>query len=535
MQLDLATPAGVTLALVPELVLAAWILLLMLVVAWRHRDTGDQQRAGVLAALALVSTALATVWLWAQGAVPLGLPVMISLDAFRYAATLIFVLAALLTVVLSLGYVERERIRTPEYYVLILLATLGMMFMADGVDLVVVFLGLELMSVSVYVLAGANRRSVFAAEAALKYFLLGAFASGFFLYGVALTYGATGTTNLLLIHARIAGLGLQSNLLAVAGVGLLLIGFAFKVAAVPFHMWTPDVYDGSPTPVTGFMATAVKAAAFAALVRVLQQAFGGMPVWHAAIWWLAVITMIAGNLIALHQRQLKRMLAYSSIAHAGYLLVAVASGAALGGAAFLFYATVYTLMTIGAFAVLAAAGRDGEREVLIDDLSGLATRRPWLAAAMTVFMLSLLGFPGTAGFIGKWYILAAAIGANQRLLAVVLVGASVVSAGFYLPPVMAMYMRPAPSPQAHESTSLTRAARWAVAAAALALVVFGFWPNRALDAARYSGDSLRAAELYTAADCGAGNAACGSGQGTGFGRSDQRVTATAQSAIRKPR
>jgi NADH-quinone oxidoreductase subunit N len=497
MQLDLTTPAGVTVALVPELVLAAWILLLMLVAAWRHQDAADQRRVGMLAALALVSTALATAWLWAQAPVPVGLPVMIGLDTFRYATIMIFVLAALLTVVLSLGYVERERIRTPEYYVLILLATLGMMFMAGGVDLIVVFLGLELMSVSVYVLAGVNRRSVFAAEAALKYFLLGAFASGFFLYGIALSYGATGTTNLLLIHARVAALGLQSNLMAVAGVGLLLIGFGFKVAAVPFHMWTPDVYDGSPTPVTGFMATAVKAAGFAALVRVLQQAFGGMPVWHAAVWWLAVITMVVGNLIALHQRQLKRMLAYSSIGHAGYLLVAVSSGSALGGAAFLFYATVYTLMTVGAFAVLAAAGRDGEREVLIDDLSGLATRRPWVAAAMTVFMLSLLGFPGTAGFMGKWYILSAAIDANQRLLAVVLVGASVVSAGYYLPPVMAMYMRPAPSPEAHERTRLTQGGRWAVAVMAVALLLFGFWPNQALTVARHGGDSLRSAMLYT--------------------------------------
>jgi NADH-quinone oxidoreductase subunit N len=497
MQLDLTTPGGVTLALVPELVLAAWILILMLVAAWRHRDVADQRRIGVLAALALVSTALAAAWLWAQRAAPVGLPVMIGLDTFRYATILIFVLAALLTVVLSLGYVERERIRTPEYYLLILLATLGMMFMAGGIDLIVVFLGLELMSVSVYVLAGANRRSVFAAEAALKYFLLGAFASGFFLYGIALTYGATGTTNLLLVHARIAGLGLQTNLMAVAGVGLLLIGFAFKVAAVPFHMWTPDVYDGSPTPVSGFMATAVKAAGFAALVRVLQQGFGGMAVWHAAVWWLAVLTMVVGNLIALYQRQLKRMLAYSSIGHAGYLLVAVASGSALGGAAFLFYATAYTLMTVGAFAVLAAAGRDGERELLIDDLSGLATRRPWVAAAMAVFMLSLLGFPGTAGFMGKWYILSAAIGAHQRLLAVILVGASVVSAGYYLPPVMAMYMRPAPSPQAHEGTSLTRGARWAVAVTAVALLLFGFWPNRMLDVARQGGESLRAAMLYT--------------------------------------
>jgi NADH-quinone oxidoreductase subunit N len=262
-------------------------------------------------------------------------------------------------------------------------------------------------------------------------------------------------------------------------------------------MWTPDVYDGSPTPVTAFMAAAVKAAGFAALVRVLHQAFDGLPVWHGAVWWLAVITMAAGNLIALAQRPLKRMLAYSSIAHAGYLLAAVASASVIGSAAFLFYAVAYTLMTVGAFAVLAAAGTGGEREVLIDDLNGLATRRPWVAAAMTVFMLSLLGFPGTAGFIGKWYILSAAVDADQRLLAVILVGASVVSAGFYLPPIMAMYMRPAPTAEAHQTTRIVGAARWAVGLAAVALLVLGFWPNRALDAARRGGESLRPATMYT--------------------------------------
>ncbi|MBI3081486.1 MAG: NADH-quinone oxidoreductase subunit N [Gemmatimonadetes bacterium] len=433
MPLDLTTPGGITLALTPELVLTVWVLVLMLVAAWRHRDAGVQREVGLLTVIGLVSTGLAVAWLWAQGATPVGLPAMMALDGFRFATSLVFLLGALLTVMLSLGYVDRERIQAPEYYVLILLGTLGMMFMAGAADLVVMFLGLELMSVAVYVLAGVNRRSVFAAEAALKYFLLGAFASGFFLYGIALVYGATGTTNLWLIHGR----------------------------------------------VTAFMAAAVKAAGFAALVRVLHQAFDGLPIWHGAVWWLAVITMVVGNVIALAQRPLKRMLAYSSIAHAGYLLVAVASGSAIGSAAFLFYAVVYTLMTIGAFAVLAAAGTGGEQGVLIDDLNGLATRRPWIAAAMTVFMLSLLGFPGTAGFIGKWYILSAAVDADQRLLAVILVGASVVSAGFYLPPIMAMYMRPAPSAEAHQATRIVGAARWAVGVMAVALLLFGFWPNRA--------------------------------------------------------
>jgi NADH-quinone oxidoreductase subunit N len=497
MPIDLTTPGGVTLALVPEVVLTAWALILMLVAAWRHRDARVRRDVGLLTIIAVVSTALAVAWLWAQGPTPAGVPAMMSLDGFRFATSLVFLLGALLTVMLSLGYVDREHIQAPEYYVLILFATLGMMFMAGAADLVVMFLGLELMSVAVYVLAGVNRKSVFAAEAALKYFLLGAFASGFFLYGIAMIYGATGTTNLWLIHARVLELGLGTNVMLIAGIGLLLIGFGFKVAAVPFHMWTPDVYDGSPTPVTAFMATAVKAAGFAALVRVLQQAFEGLPIWHGAVWWLAVLTMVVGNLIALAQRSLKRMLAYSSIAHAGYLLVAVASGSVIGSAAFLFYAVAYTLMTVGAFAVLASAGTSGEREVLIDDLDGLATRRPWIAAAMTVFLLSLLGFPGTAGFIGKWYILSAAVETDQRMLAVILVLASVVSAGFYLPPIMAMYMRPARSAEAHQATSIAGAARWAVGVMAVALLLFGFWPNRALDAARRGGESLRPATAYT--------------------------------------
>jgi NADH-quinone oxidoreductase subunit N len=498
MVIDLASAGGVTLALAPELVLTAWCLIVMLAVAWRHESEEDQRVVGWLSLIGLAGTAVAVLWLWVSDARPAGLAGAMALDPFRYLTALVFLGGAGLTVLLSLGYLGRERIRVPEYYLLILLATLGMLFMGGGSDLVVIFLGLELMSVPVYVLAGVNRRSVVGAEAALKYFLLGAFASGFLLYGIALVYGATGTTNLALIGAQGRGFGLDSPM-ALIGLALLLVGFGFKVAAVPFHMWTPDVYDGAPTPITGFMAAAVKAAGFAALVRVLLQAFPGEAAWHEAVWWLAVVTMVAGNLMALAQRQLKRLLAYSSIAHAGYLLAAVATGSEAGAAALLFYAVAYTLMTVGAFAVLAAAGRDGERDVVIDDLNGLATRRPWIAAGMTVFLLSLLGFPGTAGFIGKWYILSSAVEAHQYLLAVVLVLASVVSAGFYLPPIMAMYMQPEPAPDAHKDTVLAGVPRVVVAVVAVALLLLGVWPNRALDAAREGGAGLRSAVTYTIA------------------------------------
>ena len=494
MPVDLSTPGGIAFALLPEIVLTVCALLLMLVAAWRHRGPDDHRLAGHLALGALVATLIPVLWLWSVSPQPEGIALMVALDGFRFAASTVFLIGAIFTVLLSLGYLGRERVIVPEFYVLLLFATIGMMLMAGGNDLIEIFLGLEVMSVAVYVLAGINRRSGSSAEAALKYFLLGAFASAFLLYGIALIYGATGSTNLTTIAFQLADGNLVGTPMLGFGIALLLVGFGFKVAAVPFHMWAPDVYDGAPTPVTAFMAAAVKAAAFAALVRITVVALGDVvPVWQGLVWWLAVITMVVGNLIALAQRRLKRMLAYSSVAHAGYLLVAVASGTAVGGAAYLFYAFAYTLMTVGAFAILASAGRDGESDVMIDDLSGLAQRRPWTALAMAVFMLSLLGFPGTAGFIGKWYILSAAIGTGQGLLAVLLVLASVLSAGYYLPVIMNMYMR-APAddrPEPAGAYDFTGGARTVIISVALALLVFGVWPNRLLDLARAASDELR--------------------------------------------
>src|SRR5207247_11415836 len=259
------------------------------------------------------------------------------------------------------------------------------------------------------------------------------------------------------------------------------------------HLWAPDVYAGSPTPVTAFMATGLKAAAFAALFRVLNQAFGPVAAWHDILWWLAAVTMIGGNLFALSQRSLKRMLAYSSVAHAGYLLVAVTAGGAAGTSAFLVYVIAYTLMSLGAFGVLTAKGRAGESDVTIDDLAGLAAERPWLAFALAVCMLSLLGFPGTVGFIGKWYILIAATGAGKNTLAAILVLTSVVSAGYYLPVIMAMYMKPSPVEHAHVDVSLDRWGRTAVAVVVVGLLLFGVWPNRLCELAKSAGDSVQPA------------------------------------------
>ena len=497
MSLDVSVYRDLLLSLLPEIVLTAWALVLLLFVAWRHRTVRDLRIAGWLTLAALASTAVAVWWLWWNHAEIEGLVAMMAVDDFRWVADWVFLGAAALTVLISSFYLERERLLAPEYYVLLVFATLGAMIMAAGSDLMVVFLGLELMSVAVYVLAGFDRRRARSAEAALKYFLLGAFASGFMLYGIALVYGATATTNFALIATQVS-IGGASVMLRI-GLALLIVGFGFKVAAVPFHMWAPDVYDGAPTPVTAFMATTVKAAAFASLFRLLISGFGAVLAWHDILWWLAVITMIGGNLFALGQRSLKRMLAYSSVAHAGYLLVAVTAGGAEGAAAFLVYAVAYTMMSVGAFAVLAAKGRAGESDVLIDDLAGLAGKRPWLAFAMAVCMLSLLGFPGTAGFIGKWYILMAATGAGQNILAAILVLTSVISAGYYLPVIMAMYMKPEPIEAAHVDVVFDRWARAAVITVVVGLLLFGVWPNRLFDLARAAGSSIQPAATTTTA------------------------------------
>jgi NADH-quinone oxidoreductase subunit N len=492
--LDPSVYGDLLLSLLPELVLTAWALALLVFVAWRHKTVADLRTAGYLTLAAFASTAVAVWWLWWHRAAVAGIATMVAADDFRWVADWIFLGAATLTTLISVAYLEREQLLAPEYYVLLVFGTLGMMVMAAGADLMVIFLGLELMSIAVYVLAGFDRRRARSAEAALKYFLLGAFASGFLLYGIALIYGATGTTNIALIGAQIGlGAGAAPSVMLLVGMALLTVGFGFKIAAVPFHMWAPDVYDGAPTPVTAFMATGVKAAAFAALFRVMIQGFAQVPAWHDMVWWLAVVTMVGGNLFALAQRSVKRMLAYSSVAHAGYLLVAVTAGRPTGSSAFLVYAVAYTLMTIGAFAILAAKGRAGESDVTNDDLAGLASRRPWLAFGLAVCMLSLLGFPGTAGFIGKWYILIAATSAGQNVLAAILVLTSVVSAGYYLPVIMAMYMKPAPAPEetAHVEVYLDRWGRGAVAAIVVLVLLFGVWPNRLFEVARTAGESVR--------------------------------------------
>jgi NADH-quinone oxidoreductase subunit N len=493
--IDMTTPAGLAMALLPEVILSAAILVVTLLVAWRHDGAAASRKAGWVSLVSLVLAGVAAFWL--AGVVPNdpGLGSMVAIDRFRFVASGLILLVSAGAILCSLGYLERESLIAPEYYLLILLAVLGMLFMVNAQDLIVVFLGLETMSVAVYVLAGFNRRSPYAAEAGLKYFLIGAFASGFLLYGIALVYGAAGTGNLVQIGAQFS-LGTLS-LMGKLGLGLLVIGFGFKVAAVPFHMWAPDVYDGAPTPITGFMATAVKTAAFIALARVLLTSFGSaMLVWQPIVMGLGIASMVLGNLVALVQKSLKRMLAYSSIAHAGYLLAAIWPGSPLGVSALTFYLLGYGLTTVAAFALLGAVGRDGERDVTLADIGGLAEQRPWMAFALAVCMLSLLGFPGTIGFIGKWYILSSIVTTGHATLAVILVITSLVSAGYYMPVIMAMYMRPARAPMVYFDRGLSGTALFAVGFALLAILVLGVWPTALLhvtdDAARSLAQSATA-------------------------------------------
>jgi NADH-quinone oxidoreductase subunit N len=385
------------------------------------------------------------------------------------------------TIALSMDYNAREGITAAESHVLLLFATSGMMMIAAARDLMIVFLGIEIMSVAVYVLAGLNRRSEKSAEGAIKYFLLGAFSTGFLLYGIALVYGATGTTNLTQIGERAIQVGLSSNGLLIVGIALLIIGFGFKVALAPFHMWAPDVYEGAPTPITAYMAAAVKAAAFAGFLRVWLEAFSGVTSsWHGPVWWLAVVTMVVGNLVALAQKNIKRMLAYSSIAHAGYILVAIAIATPAASSAFMFYLLAYTLATFGAFGVITAIERNGGTRLNIEDYSGLWAESPWLATAMAVFMLALLGFPifGGVGFFAKYWIIQSALQAPvpQTKLAIILVITSVVSAGYYLYVVMVMFMRPRPD----DAVPVSAPAGWTrsvIAVAAILILVLGVLPN----------------------------------------------------------
>ena len=492
MTFNLALPTQLMQALTPDIVLMVGAMALMLMAAWRPDSDAHQRRVGVASIGVLLVTLALVLWFAAQGATASA--GIVAVDAFRWGADVVFLIAAIGTVALAIDYNPRENIHIAESHVLVLLATSGMMVLAAARDLMIVFLGIELMSIAVYVMAGLNRRSGKAAEGALKYFLLGAFSTGFLLYGIALVYGATGSTNLAVIGERVQEFSLTRHPMLLVGTALLLVGFAFKVAAVPFHMWAPDVYEGAPTPVTAYMAAAVKAAAFATFLRIWLECFGLLDyAWFAPVWWVAAATMVVGNVVALAQRNIKRLLAYSSIVHSGYLLVAVAAGSTLGASAFLFYLLAYTLATFGTFAVVATVGRAGERGMDISDYEGLWSARPWLAVAMSVCLLALLGFPvfGGIGFFAKLYLLQAALASPHNLapLAVLLVLTSVVSAGYYLHVVRVMFMKPRPA-DASTPARMGRLTTIVLTTSVILILVLGLLPGRLAEWARSSPPTL---------------------------------------------
>jgi NADH-quinone oxidoreductase subunit N len=411
------------------------------------------------------------------------------LDNFALFFTQIFLGAAALTILSSIEYVRQTQIHEGEYYALLLFATAGMILIAAANDLIVFFLGLETMSLAVYVLTGMWRSSGRSSEAAMKYFLMGAFATGFLLYGIALIYGATGSTNLNAISAYLIEPAGDWPLYLVGGALLLLIGFTFKVGAVPFHFWVPDVYEGAPTPVTGFMSVAVKAAAFAAWARILMHKLAPLDSdWVFPLWITAIATMTLGNLLAISQTSVKRMLAYSSIAHAGYLLVALVVGEEWGGLPLVFYLAAYTLMTAGAFAVLVSLNESGDPRESYSDFAGLGFKRPFLGMAMTVFMLSLAGFPPFAGFTGKFYVFRGAVMSGQLNLAIIGVLNSLLSVIYYLRVIVAMYMEEGGA--ASKSFKQSPYLYLAVAIALIGTVYLGILPSSALEWSRNAFASL---------------------------------------------
>lgn len=423
----------------PEIIIAAFGFLVLLVDVFAPKG----EKKGYLGVLSLIGVVIAFFYtLPLVGSGETGFEGMFTSDGFAIFFKITILIIAFLTVLISMGYASREGIGFGEYYALILFATLGMMLMAAGTHLIVIFLGLETMSISIYILAGMLREDRRSVESAFKYFLLGAFATGFLLYGIAFLYGATGSLYLKDIASYIASKKLLDNPMLLMSLAFLTIGFGFKIASVPFHMWTPDVYEGAPTSITAFMATGVKAAGFSALIRVFFTALPEFrPDWTSIMWLIAVATMTVGNIIAISQNNIKRMLAYSSIAHAGYILVAFVAGNKSGTSGILFYLMAYAFMNLGAFTCVILLGKKGEENILVTDYAGVGFKYPLLAASMTIFLLSMAGIPPLGGFMAKFYIFSAAVEAKFYWLAILGVLNSAISVYYYLRVTVLMYFR----------------------------------------------------------------------------------------------
>jgi NADH-quinone oxidoreductase subunit N len=496
-------PVGINLSdfyyLLPEIVLTVGALLLLLADLMTPRDKQSVLAWVALAVLAATAAALIPV-AGVNVSVSRGL---IAVDTFALFFKVIFLGSAALTVLMSVKYLEVEGTRAGEYYFLILCATLGMFFMAGGTDLITLFIGLETMAIAFYILTGFLKPSRRSNEAAVKYFLLGAFSLGILLYGMSLMYGLSGSTNLRAIATALAGQ--ESDPRLVLAVILVVAGMGFKIAAVPFHMWAPDVYEGAPTPITGFLSVGSKAAAFAMLLRIFVESLPTMRVesvsslqsspvigWGVMFYVLAVVTMTVGNFAALTQSNLKRMLAYSSIAHAGYLLIGVVAGTARGVTAMLVYLFVYGFMQLGAFAVLALMRRQDVVGDELKDLNGLFFRQPFAAIAMLLFMLSLGGIPPTAGFMGKFWLFGAAIESGYVWLAVIGVLNSAVSLYYYIRIVVYMMLKNEPAgSEPRQSPALALA----LGVAVVATLLLGVYPQPLFEFAQASAATLGASAI----------------------------------------
>jgi NADH-quinone oxidoreductase subunit N len=465
-------------ATIPILIVVLSAIAAMLAEAIRH--PGERMYIAGFGLIGLVGALVASCFLWDTDAVSFG---VVRADNFALFVNIILCIIGILTMVFSNDVVERDDLPAGEYYALTLFGIAGMMLMAAAVDLLVIFLALEVLSLSVYVLTALRRNSAQSAEAAFKYFLLGAFSSAFFLYGIAFAFTIAGSTRLDAIATAMASGPTQT--LALLAVGLLAVGFCFKVSAVPFHMWTPDAYEGAPTVVTAFMSTSVKAAAFAAFARVFLSTLEPLQGhWMPVLSVIAALTMIGGSVLGVLQSNIKRMLAYSSIAHAGYLLLGIVAANSAGKAAILFYLLAYAVANLGALGIVALLGTAEHQHDQLRDFAGLWQSRPGLAGLMTVFLLSLGGFPPTAGFIGKWYIFNAAVQDGHYWLAIIGVLTSVVSVFFYLRVVVMMYMtdEAAALPRPRVSAASMLALNFAM----LATFYLGVLPTRVLDYALQS-------------------------------------------------
>jgi NADH-quinone oxidoreductase subunit N len=479
-------------SILPEIVFSVFGLLIMMLDPVMDERRSQRTLGGIAligSVLALVVTVFQGYYLTHTGFPGLAFWNMVKIDAFSIFFHFVVAVVAILVILASYEYMEVQQIRAGEYYGLLLFGAVGMDLMSSAVELVLIFIALEISSIATYILAGFRRRSAISAESSVKYFLLGSFATSFFLYGVAMMFGATNSTSISVIAdsmARYVNSG-HGPLLAYLGVALMFVGLGFKVAAAPFHIWTPDVYEGAPSPVVAFMSTAPKAAVFAVLLRIMFQTHA--PGRIVLIWVAAALSMTIGNIAALVQDNVKRLLAYSSIAHAGYLLVAFASLPENGIPAAMFYAASYAVMNVGAFAVVGHFANQGERYVTIEDYAGLGKRSPLLAAVFTMFLLSLIGIPMFGGFFAKFYVFSAALQSNLIGLVIVGVLNSAVAAYYYLRIIVVMYMR---EPREEVPVTPVPAGLGFALALSLALTIYlGVLPNRVLEYASRSVGLLR--------------------------------------------